>query len=191
MQLIGVVLLLVSVGLVVGPVGAVMYVYKDDLSGLVIPPEIKGIVNGDSSLFINDNSGGNGGDESPFGSFVQPEFVSANIDSAARTFSVTANVTNSFTIDLILNNLSTDVETPDRQRITTVGLRNPLTIPPGESALVTVEGSWTQSGEAYFLDHYSTGQSAIVVIVNTVIDVSGMSVELSEPVQIEKCPLQA
>ena len=182
MQLIGVVLLLISVGLVVGPVGAVVYIYKDDLSGLIIPPEVKGLVNGDSSLFINDNSGGDS--DSSFGSFVQPEFVSANIDNSARTFSVTVNVTNSFTIDLTLNNLSTDVDTPDRQRITTVSLSNPYTIPPGESALVTVVGSWTQTGEAYFMDHYSTDESADVVLVNTVVDVNGVSVELSEPIQI-------
>lgn len=182
MQLIGVVLLLISVGLVVGPVGAVIYIYKDDLSGLIIPPEVKGLVNGDSSLFINDNTGG--GDDSPFGSFVQPEFVSANIDNAARTFSVTVNVTNSFTIDLTLNNLSTDVDTPNHQRITNVALSNAYTIPPGESALVTVVGSWTQAGEAYFLDHYATGESAQVVLVNTVIDINGVTVELSEPIQI-------
>ncbi|MCL5877373.1 MAG: hypothetical protein M1540_06135 [Candidatus Bathyarchaeota archaeon] len=183
MQLIGIVLLLISVGLVVGPVGAVVYIYKDDLSGLIIPPEVKGLVNGDSSLFINDNSG-NDGDDSPFGSFVQPEFVSANIDNAARTFSVTVNLTNSFTIDLTLNSLSTDVDTPDRQRITAVGLSNPYVIAPGESALVTVEGSWTQTGEAYFMEHYSTSEAADVVLVNTVVDVNGVSVELSEPIQI-------
>jgi hypothetical protein len=181
MQLIGVVLLLISVVLVVGPVGAVVYIYKDDLSGLVIPPEVKSLVSGDSSLFINS---GTGGDDSPFGSFAQPEFVSANIDNAARTFSVTVNVTNSFTIDLTLNNLSTDVDTPDRQRITNLALSNVYTIPPGESALVNVVGSWTQAGEAYFLAHYTTGESAQVVLVNTVIDINGVTVELSEPIQI-------
>ena len=55
MQVIGIVLLLISVGLVVGPVGAVVIIYKDDLSGLVIPPEIKGVMSGDTNFILNDN----------------------------------------------------------------------------------------------------------------------------------------
>jgi hypothetical protein len=184
MQLVGVILLLISIGLVVGPVGAVIYVYKDDLSGLILPPEVKNIVNGDVSLFKSDISTIDGENSSPFSSFVEPEFVSANIDKTARIFSVTVSITNSFETDLTLNHLNLDVETPDHQHVTTASLEKPLTIHPSESALATVVGSWTQSGESYFLNQYSSDEPASIVIVKAVVDVNGIAIELSEPIQI-------
>ena len=185
MQMIGIVLLLISVGLVVGPVGAVVVVYRDDLSQLVIPPEIKGIMNGDTSFILNDNIGsingyGDRGAHSFLDNFIAPTFVCANFDQASKTFSVTINVTNVFKHDLTLNTLSTQVETPDRQLIANVGVDNPLTIPAGESVYVTVDGSWTQAGENYILTH-SQDSSITIGIANIVVDVNGIKVERSNP----------
>ena len=51
MQAIGIVLLLISVGTIVGPVGAVVIMYHNDLTQLVIPPQIKDLMNGNSNLY--------------------------------------------------------------------------------------------------------------------------------------------
>ncbi len=185
MQIIGIVLLLLSVGLVVGPVGAVVYVYRDDLTGLVVPPEIRGVMNGDTSFILNDNIGdsidGSDGNDinSILNNFVAPAFISASVDQSAKTFSVNVNVTNCLNYDLTLNALSIDVQTPERQQLATVGVNNPLTVPAGESALVTVDGAWTQAGENYILSH-SQDSSITIGLANILIDVNGVRVERSD-----------
>jgi hypothetical protein len=183
MQIIGIVLLLISVGLVAGPVGAVVYIYRDDLTGLVVPPEIKGALNGDNSFLLNDNIANGGDANSILNGFVTPTFVSANIDQATNTFNVKVNVTNPLNYELTLNTFSTEVQTPGGQQIAAVDIGNPLTIPSGESIIVQVDGAWTQVGENYIIAH--AGDSSITIaLVNIVVDVNGIRVERNEPLTV-------
>jgi hypothetical protein len=188
MQIIGVVLLLISIGLIVAPVGAVVIIYRDDLTGLVIPPEIKGVMNGDTSFILNDNIGSvNGGDggnvNSIFDSFVTPTFVGATIDQSAKTFSVRVNVTNPLNYDLTLNTLSVDVQSPDGQVLASINIAHSYTMPSGESTIVQVDGSWTQAGESYIIAH--SGDSSITIaLANMVVDVNGIKVERSQPLTV-------
>ena len=50
MQAIGIVLLLISIGTIVGPIGAVVVMYRDNLPGLVITPQIRDMMNGNSTI---------------------------------------------------------------------------------------------------------------------------------------------
>lgn len=66
-QLVSVILTLISIGAILGPVGAVVIIYQADLSQLVIPPQIRDLMNGNSSIIPtgnsdnqDDNSGMNG-----------------------------------------------------------------------------------------------------------------------------------
>jgi hypothetical protein len=182
MQIIGVVLLLVSVGLFVGPVGAVVIIYRDDLGALVVPPEIQGALDGDTSFILNDNVNyGSGGDDpnSVLNNLVTPTFVSATVDEASNSFSVKVNVTNPLNYDLTLNTLSMEVQTPDSQQIATINIGNPITIVSGESAIVQVDGTWTQVGENYVLAHQQD-PSITIGLANIVIDVNGIRVERSD-----------
>jgi len=184
MQLIGVVLLIISIGLVVGPVGAVVIMYSDNLTGLVIPPEFDGLLNGDPSFIFNDNfQNGEGGETgSVLDSFVTPQFVSADIDSSSKTFTVIVNVTNTLKFDLTLNTLRTDVQTPDNQEdLATVSLSNPLTFISGQSSNVTIVGSWTPAGETYIMNHLQNDEEISVSLVNLSIDVNGIKVDLPGP----------
>jgi len=60
---LSVVLVLISIGTILGPVGAVVIVYHDDLTQLVITPQIRDIMNGNSTIFPDmgqsDNGNGN------------------------------------------------------------------------------------------------------------------------------------
>jgi hypothetical protein len=188
MQLIGIVLLLVSMGLVVAPIGAVVVIYRDDLTGLVIPPEIRGVMNGDTGFILNDNVGSvDGGDgsnaNSIFDSFVTPTFVGATIDQSAKTFNVRVNVTNPLNYDLTLNTLSVEVLSPDGQELASINIGNPYTMPSGESTIVQVNGAWTQAGENYIIAH-SSDSSITIALANMVVDVNGIKVERSEPLTV-------
>ncbi|MCW4000729.1 MAG: hypothetical protein NWE93_10855 [Candidatus Bathyarchaeota archaeon] len=182
MQIISVLLTLISIGLVVGPVGAVVVMYQDDLTGLVIPSEVEGLMNGDTSFFLNQTvTGGSQNPSELLNSFVMPQLVSADVDYTSRTFRVTVNFTNPLNYDLTLNSLNADVQTQDGQALATVSLSAPLTIVSGQTADVTVVGSWTQSGETYILNNYQQSGSVTISVVNFHIDVNGIKVDLSGP----------
>jgi len=192
LQAIGVILLLISIGTVVGPVGAVVIIYRDNLSQLVIPPQIQDILNGNSSI-IQDNSNSNNNDNSTSDSgsigFITPTFVSAQIDTTSRTFTITVNVTNNFNYDLTLNALNATVETSqDQTQLATINLSNPVTIYAGQTSLVTVSGTWMQTAENYLNDH--AGATSIdVELINTTIDVNGITIQMNQPIEVGSIPL--
>jgi hypothetical protein len=188
MQVINIALLLITVGLIVAPVGAVVVVYRDDLSGLVIPPEVKDAMNGDTSFILNDNVNsinGYGSDDpnSILNSFVVPNFVSANIDEKTQTFTVRVNVTNPLNYDLTLNQLSADIQSIQGQTLASVNIASPFTIYSGQSRIVEVQGSWTQVGDTFITDHWYDS-SVTIAVANIVVNVNGVTVERATPLTV-------
>lgn len=188
MQLVGVILLLITIGTSVGPIGAVAVMYSDDLTQIVIPPEIEDILSGDSSLLAPIVSGESGEGDFNIG-LIMPEFVSSTFDIATRTFSVTVNVTNILNYDLTLNALSaTVIATQGGAELATVQLSNPVTIPAGEWSMVTVSGIWTQAAEDYYYNN-PDASSINVTLSSAAIDVNGIVIQMSEPIVIGDIPL--
>jgi hypothetical protein len=185
MQLVGVILMLITIGTTVGPIGAVVVMNSDDLTQVVIPPEIEDIFSGDSSLLAPILS-----EEDDFNiGLIMPKFVSSTFDEAAQTFSVTVNVTNILNYDLTLNALSATVTaTQGGAELATVHLSNPVTIPAGEWSMVTVSGTWTQAAEDYY-NNNSSASSINVTLASAAIDVNGIVVQMSEPIVIGDIPL--
>ena len=111
MQVIGIILILISVGTVVGPVGAVAIIYRNDLSQLVITPQIRDIINGNSPIIpINNNPNGDNGDGSGLSGLMSPTFVSAQVNEATHTFTGIFTITNTLNYDLTLNSFIANVE---------------------------------------------------------------------------------
>ena len=188
MQIVGLILILISIGTAVGPISAVVVMYSDDLTQLVIPPEIEDILSGDSSLLAPILSGESGQGDFNMG-LIMPKFVSSTFDVATRTFSVTVNVTNILNYDLTLNSLNATVKTTqDGAEVAVVHLSNPVTIPAGKWSMVTVSGSWTQAAEDYYINN--PGASSInVTLSSAALDVNGVVVQTSEPIVIGDIPL--
>ena len=147
MQAVGIILLLISIGTIAGPMGAVVIMYRDNLAGLVITPQIRDIMNGNSALIPsgknandninNNNLNTNDNGSSVAGGLITPVFVGAQVDSSSRTFTVTVNVTNNFGYDFTVNGLNATVESSqDHYLLGTVSLANPITIPAGETRIV-------------------------------------------------------
>jgi hypothetical protein len=183
MQLVGVILLLISIGTTVGPIGTVVVMNSNDLTQIVIPPEIKGILDGESSLIAESEEG-----DFNIGLMV-PKFVSSTFDITANTYSVTVNVTNILNYDLTLNSLDATVTaTKDNAELATIHLSNPIAIPAGDWSMVTVSGTWTQAAEDYYLNN-PDASSINVTLANAKIDVNGVVVQISEPIEIGEIPL--
>jgi hypothetical protein len=187
MQVVGVLLVILSVSLVAAPVGAVVILYRDDLTGLVVPPEIKGVLNGDGSFILNDDvkaiEGYSNDPNQILNNLVTPTFVDANVDENTKTFSVRVNVTNPLNYDLTLNTLSTDVQSIQGQTLASVDVAHPYTMVSGESTIIEVQGSWTGAGEVFITDHWYD-QSITIALANIVVDVNGVRVERSEPLTV-------
>ena len=183
MQLVGVILLLISIGTTVGPIGTVVVMNSNDLTQIVIPPEIKGILDGESSLIAESEEG-----DFNIGLMV-PKFVSSTFDITANTYSVTVNVTNILNYDLTLNSLDATVTaTKDNAELATIHLSNPIAIPAGDWSMVTVSGTWTQAAEDYYVNN-PDASSINVTLANAKIDVNGVVVQISEPIEIGEIPL--
>lgn len=185
MQVVGVLLTLLSITLIVAPVGAVVVIYQNNLQELVIPPQLESLITGDggsgSSFFLNQDG------STDLGSLISPEFVSADIDNDANTFTVVVDVTNNINYTFTLNSLSADVySTRDNYHLVSVELSNPpVTLTPGGTSRVVVVGSWTDEAETYFVQNYSGASSISVQLENLTIDVNGVVVTMSEPFTID------
>lgn len=191
MHALSVVLLLISIGTIVGPIGAVAIMYRDNLVQLVVPPQISNLINGNNNVMQdngnnnNNDNGNNGNNNSGGGGLINPVFVGAQINSEARTFTVTVNVTNSFSYDLTLNSINATVESSqDNYQLGTISLTTPVTILAGQTSAVTVSGAWTQDAENYVLNNYGGATSIDVNLVNTTVDVNGIVIQETQPINI-------
>jgi hypothetical protein len=187
MQVLSVILVLISIGTIVAPVGAVVVMYSDNLAGLVITPQIKDLMNGNGILAngyaVYDNNNQN--DNSVGGGLVMPTFVSSSVNSVDRTFQVVVNVTDPLNEDLTINSISADVEcSQDHYKLGLISLASPVTISSGQSSLLTVSGSWTQSAEDHIQSSHPDQTAISVDLINTSIDLNGIVAQYSTPVTI-------
>ena len=194
MHALSVVLLLISIGTIIGPIGAVAIMYRDNLVQLVVPPQISNLINGNNNVMQdngnNNNNNDNGNNNSGGGGLINPVFVGAQINSEARTFTVTVNVTNSFSYDLTLNSINATVESSqDNYQLGTISLTTPVTILAGQTSAVTVSGAWTQDAENYVLNNYGGATSIDVNLVNTTVDVNGIVIQETQPINVGNIPL--
>ncbi len=199
MQVVGVLLLLLSVGLIVGPVGAVLVFYRDDLSQLVIPPNVQGLIYGDTSYLLNSSNTnfgqeyGHGYDNysaSIMGGMIMPKIVNITVNQTARTFVVVVNVTNNLVHNLTLNNLTTTIQTnQDHYTLITISLKEPVTIVSNETSPVTVIGYWTQTAEDYLKANHSGTSLIGLELVNVRVEINRLSIKLAGPIDVGDIPL--
>jgi len=190
---LSVVLVLISIGTILGPVGAVVIIYHDDLTQLIITPEIRDIIDGKSSLVPNFNQPNNGisnnNGNSDLGGLMNPVFVSAQVDEATNTFSITFNITNSLSYDLTLNSFSANVEiTENYHPAGIVSLSNPVTVIAGQTSQFTVSGSWTQDAQNYIVTNYPGTTSFEMYLTNASINVNGITIQSPGPIDLGIIP---
>lgn len=193
---LSIVLLLISIGTIVGPVAGVAIIYRDDLTQLVITPQIRDIMNGNSTIFPtnnqqNDNGNPNNNDNSGLSGLFNPTLVSAQVDEAARTFTATFSITNGLNYDLTLNSFSANVEiTQEHYQAGSISLSSPVAIPAGETSQLTISGQWTQGTQDYIATNYPGATSFDVYLANPTIDVNGITVQIDQPIYVGNVPIQ-
>jgi hypothetical protein len=191
MQTVGIILFLISVGTIVGPVGAVAFMYRDNLVQVVVPPQLSDILNGNSSILGSSNGEGFG--NTLFGSDQQilaPVFVGAQIDKISRTFTVTVNFTNTLNYDLTLNSLTAGAECSQHNySLGDISLNGVITMPASQTSQITVSGSWTQDAENHFANEHTGASSVNVNLVNLTLDVNGIVIQETDPISVGDVPV--
>jgi hypothetical protein len=192
--ILSVVLVLISIGTIVGPVGAVVIIYNNDLTQLVITPQIRDIVNGNSTIFPafghSDNEGSGDNGDLDLSGLMTPVFVSVQIDEAEHTFTGIFSLTNSLNYDLTLNSLNADVQiTQSNVQAGSINLGNPVTVVAGETSQITITGTWTQQAIDYITTNYPGATSINVSLTNITIDINGITIQDAGPIDAGSIPL--
>ncbi len=191
---LSIILALISIGTILGPIGAVAIIYSDDLTQLVITPQIKGIMNGDSAILPDvgsfDNGDSNDNGSSDLGGLMNPVLVSAQVDEATNEFTGNFDITNPVDYDLKLNDFGADVQIAQGNiPAGRISLSNPVTVLAGETSQLTISGNWTQEAQNYLIKNYPDAASIDIILTNISIDVNGIIIHSSEPIHLSNIPV--
>lgn len=189
-KVVAVLLLLLSVGLIVGPVGVVIAMNSSDLSQLIFPAKVKELINGGQNYLLNtDCSNSSNQTVSVLNGLILPKIVNVTINQTARTFIVVVNVTNNFSPNLELNNFTATAQAnSDHSTLLEVKLKQPAVIVYNETSPVTLTGYWTVTVEQYTSKH--SGNATIgIELANVFIEVNHISIKFAGPVNVGNIPI--
>ena len=175
MQMLALVLILINIGAIAGPVVGVAIVYRDNLSELVIPPEINQLIE----------------ETAVAGSQIQlPQLVNYTYNPVAKTVTAVANFTNPFNLNVTINSLTADVVCNEHSL--TLGharMANPVDLDKDETAYITTVFVWTTDTENHFLTQHLTESNISISLKNIVVDISGITVEAPTCYNIGTIPI--
>ena len=168
MDKVKIALTLLSVAIVVGPIAGVLFVYRDNLLGLVVPPEVNNLMNG-------------GFTESQF----QPPMPvgEPQYNKETRTFTFSFKFTNPLQNEIAINVISAGIKCKDHNVfLGNISLDRPLKIAPGESAIINASGSWTQEAISHFQAQHSGPEDDDINVAfeNLNVDLAGIKVQMDE-----------
>jgi hypothetical protein len=116
---------------------------------------------------------------------MNPVFVSAQSDPSAHTFTGIFEVTNPFNYNLTLNTFSTDAAlTQPNIPAGSVSLGSPVTVHAGETAQLTITGSWTQAAQDYMTTYCGGTTTIDLTLTNITINVNGITIQTAGPIQV-------
>jgi hypothetical protein len=164
-------LTVITIAIVVIPIVGMLLAYQDNLLGLFIPPEINELADD----FIG-GDGTNGSGLEPPTMVGEPQY-----DKATRTFSASFQYKNTFPIDITINSLSGNIEC-DKHRfpLGNTSLSKPVSIDAGETATLTVLGTWTEEAINHFQTAHGDEEIVDVVLVGFAVDISGIQIQIDQ-----------
>jgi hypothetical protein len=171
MDKIKLILTLITVAITVVPIVGVLLTYQDNLVGMFVPPEINEIV--------DKFSGGGGGDGSD-GPEVQP-VGPPTYDPVSRTITQAIQFKNPVPFDITLKSMSGDVQCVEHGfDLGVASLKEPVSIPAGETGTVTLLITWTDDAISHFGTAHANEENVEVTLVNVGVDISGIQIGLDQ-----------
>jgi len=174
MNKVKIALALLSIAIVVGPLAGLFLVYRDNLIGLILPPQVKNILSG----------GGSSGSKLSQLSQDLSNFTSAQsgshlqYNSATGAFSYPLNFTNPLTTQLSISQLSAEVVSGNNVTLGNVSIQ-PINIDPGANAIINATGNLDQNEVKQLEAQYQSG-NLNVSLENVTMSVGGISVRINQ-----------
>jgi hypothetical protein len=170
------ILTLISIAITVGPIAVMLIAYQDNLLGLFIPPGVNEIAD-------NLMSGGGGGLEAP-------TQLNSTYDASSRTVTLTFQFKNPFNFPVTVNSMSGSIVCDKHNfPLGNATLKKPVSVGAGETATITVLGSWTEEAIDHFQTAHAGEKKTTVDLVNLAMDVSGIKIQTNERIQIPDVPI--
>ena len=204
-------LVLITIVITVGPFLCVLIVYRNNLPGLIIPPQMNQLIN-DITGNNPSQSGQSGNQTSDITSLIDSlisgdGLMSGDIsqiileqpiiryDPITRTFTATFKMNNTAPFNMTVKSVNGTVECDEHQfPIGPVHLKEPVTLKAGEISIVTIIGQWSEEGINH-LETYHTGQQNVSCsLINAVIlaTTTGITINLPAPgsISLGEIPLR-
>lgn len=185
MEKVQIALAVLTIAIMVGPLAYMAFTYRDNLIGLVLPPQLGGIVNNNEELFDLENITSIASDFQPPKLTNEPIFFPEN-DSYALAF----NFTNPIAEEISVDSFTAAVYSKDGVLLGNVSLGSPINIGPNESGIIDIAGGWTQSAMDY-LNSHSDADTLDVTFKDIDIGIAGLEFQLDElpPGLLDSIPL--
>jgi hypothetical protein len=165
-------LTLLSIAIIVGPLIGLLYVYRDNVVGLIVPPQLKNLLSG------GDSSGSQSSQLLP--NFQMPQPVGQpQYNNVTGAFVYQLNVTNPLTTQLSLSQLSAEVVGGNNVTLGTVSAQ-PISLAPGASAIINITGNLNQNEIKQLTAQNSSGTNLNVSLENVNVDVGGIKVHFNQ-----------
>jgi hypothetical protein len=172
-------LTVISILIVVVPILGIVLAYQNNLLGLIIPPEVNEITD---NLMHGGSSNGNGQEV--------PSQITTTYDPASRTFTLTFQYKNPFFFDVTINSMSGNIVCDtDNFPLGTANLADPVSLDAGETATLTVHGTWTEAAVSHFQTAHPGAKTINADLVDLVVDAQGIKIQTNQRIQLPNIPI--
>jgi hypothetical protein len=173
------VLTVITIAINVLPIAAVLLMYQNNLLGLIVPPEVNTIV--DKVLTPEDSLG------EALENFT---LVDSHYDAASRTVTLTFEIANPLQFDMTIDSMSADVRCAEHGfPLGHATITNPVAIRAGETAEISVEGTWTQDALQHFMTAHAGAKTIDIELTGISVTVNGVSIQTDEVMKIPNFPV--
>lgn len=167
-------LTVLSIMIIIAPILVEVYVYKDNLEGLILPPQIQNLMNGNNNGATSETQS----ELTSLPNFQMPQPVGdPQYNPTTGAFSFPFNFTNPLSAQLTVNELSAQVATEDGIPIGNVSIPQIINLAPGENAIITAVGNLDPAVVNQLTAQYQSG-TLNIALNNVNIDLGGIHIHL-------------
>jgi LEA14-like dessication related protein len=188
MQRLRILLILINIGIILGPLIGVAIIYRNNLESLIIPPEIKEMFSNTANPQSSDqNSSNNSGNFTGYNGDVEiPQYENSTYDPATKTLTVVFKFTNPVDFSITLNDVEADVRCHAHNFLLGhAHLSNAMQIPAKQTVDIKVLFVTTTEAEQHFQAQHSNQSTINADLVNIVANVSGMSIQIPDSYNVD------
>lgn len=188
MDKVKIALTLISIAIIASPLLVELVIYRDNLLGLIIPPQVQSLMNGGKG------NGSNGSQSQPLSgisNFQVPQPVGQlQYNPTTGAFVLPFNFTNPLTTQISINQLSADITSAQNNAaLGTVSINGPITLNPDQNAIINVTGTLSPQEVSQLQTQYQQNGSLPISLANLNVDVGGVKIHLDQLSDIGSIPI--